>query len=182
MIILIILKKLKYNYWPKFLKTGDELIKDSMGQFMIHVINSLKVNGKFSLVIDRGILNNGTENNSWQKQLRKWLLTCCDLKQIVLLPKGIFTSTNFDTAIIYGIKKISFEDMNKNIMNDYSTKSFEFFVGDFVDKKNKKGLLVKDECELVINIEDFIKNDGSLKYDDYIEKKKLIMEGLNINV
>ena len=171
-------KKLKYNYWPKFMKTGKELIKDSMGQFMIHVINSLKINGVFSLVIDRGILNNGTENNSWEKNLRKWLLTCCDVKQIVLLPKGIFSSTNFDTAIIYGIKKISFEDMNKNMMNNYSTKSFKFFVGDFVDKKNKKGLLVKDECDLVINIEDFIKNHGSLKYDDYIEKEDVSYDGI----
>ena len=56
-----------FNYWPSLLKTGStDLIKDSMGQFLVHV-NSLKVGGRFSLVIDRGILNNGTEGNSWQK-------------------------------------------------------------------------------------------------------------------
>jgi type I restriction enzyme M protein len=100
--------KSKYNYWPKFMKTSGGNILDTMGQFMIHTINSLKVEGRFALVIDRGILNNGTEKESWQKKLRKFILETCDIQKIILLPKGIFTHTQFDTAIITGIKKISF--------------------------------------------------------------------------
>ena len=60
-----------------------------MGQFMIHVINSLKVNGKFSLVIDRGI-SMAQKIIVGKNSFRKWLLTCCDLNQIVLLIKGIY--------------------------------------------------------------------------------------------
>ena len=33
-----------------------------------------------------------------------------------------------------------------------------------------------DECELVINIEDFIKNDGSFKMMMIILKEEIIME------
>ena len=48
-----------------------KLVLDSTSQFIIHTINSLKVNGRFGLIIDRGIINNGNENNSFQKKLRE---------------------------------------------------------------------------------------------------------------
>lgn len=165
------------NYFPKFMHSKkNELVKDSMGQFMIHVVNSLKVGGKFVLIIDRGILNNGTESDSWQKELRKWLLNCCDIQVITLLPKGIFTSTMFDTAVIYGIKKISRENSCKNI-KESSTKSVKFYDGEFEDVKNKKGLKVKKLLK-EISIKDIINKDWSLKYDDYVEKKELLHEGV----
>lgn len=165
------------NYFPKFMHSKkNELVKDSMGQFMIHVVNSLKVGGKFVLIIDRGILNNGTESDSWQKELRKWLLNCCDIQVITLLPKGIFTSTMFDTAVIYGIKKISRENSCKNI-KESSTKSVKFYDGEFEDVKNKKGLKVKKLLK-EISIKDIINKEWSLKYDDYVEKKELLHEGV----
>lgn len=164
-----------YNYFPKFMKTGSELIKDSMGQFMIHCINSLKVGGKFSLIIDRGILNNGTENKSWQKQLRKWLLCNVDLQQIVLLPKGIFATTNFDTAIICGVKKVPFIDYNNNQLH---TDKVNVFIGKFEDEKNKTGLIVKNKPDMVWKNKDIINNDFSLKYDDYVEKENLSYNGI----
>ena len=170
-------KNTEYNYWPKFMKSGKELVKDSMGQFLIHVINSLQVGGRFSLITDRGILNNGTENKSWQKQLRKWVLSNCDITEIILLPKGIFTSTNFDTAVITGVKKVSFIDMNSK-KNDISTKNVKLFIGDFVDPSNKKGLLVKDEPDLVISINDIIEKDWSLKYDDYVVQEEVNYNGI----
>lgn len=170
-------KNTEYNYWPKFMKSGKELVKDSMGQFLIHVINSLHVGGRFSLITDRGILNNGTENKSWQKQLRKWVLSNCDITEVILLPKGIFTSTKFDTAVITGVKKVSFIDMNSK-KNDISTKNVKLFIGDFVDPSNKKGLLVKDEPDLVISINDIIEKDWSLKYDDYVVQEEVNYNGI----
>jgi type I restriction enzyme M protein len=180
----VIDKDKKICYFPKFMHSKkNELIKDSMGQFMIHIINSLKVGGKFVLVIDRGILNNGTESDSWQKELRKWLLMSCDIQVITLLPKGIFTSTMFDTAVIYGIKKISKVDSVKN--NNTSTNKIKIFEGEFEDVKNKKGLKVVKLLK-EITIKDIINNEWSLKYDDYIEKKEnlhvgfLLVETVNI--
>ena len=83
-------------------------------------------------------VNNGTENNSWQKNLRKWLMTVCDLQTMILLPKGIFTHTNFDTAIICGVKKISFAEFN-NTYPKPSTQVLKIYMGQFEDDKNKKG-------------------------------------------
>jgi len=166
----------KYNYFPKFMKaSGPELVKDSMGQFMFHCVNSLKVGGRFSLIIDRGILNNGTENKSWQKQLREWLLCNCDLQQIVLLPKGIFKTTNFDTAIICGVKKVPFiNHTNKKLHTD----KVNVFIGKFEDEKNKEGLIVDKKPDLVWEIKDIVSKDWSLKYDDYVEKEDVSYNGI----
>ena len=171
-------EELGYNYWPPLLKTsGGELIKDSMGQFLVHVINSLKIGGRFSLVIDRGILNNGTEGNSWQKRLREWLLTCCDLQKLVLLPKGIFTHTMFDTAIIYGIKRISLEEMQTGIC-EVSTINLKVYIAEFEDSINKNGLVVHNEPTSILDISEIIEREWSLKYDDYIQTEEVSQEGI----
>ncbi len=173
------INKVKLNYWPKFMQSKKtETVKDSMGQFMIHTVNSLKVGGRFGLVIDRGILNNGTENNSWQKKLRQWLLTVCDFDTIILLPKGIFTHTQFDTAIIYGVKKISYAQSESSLPKP-STEKVKMYEAKFADEKNKKGIqvdLAKPTLEL--SIKQIVNKDWSLKYDDYVEKSDDSYEGV----
>ena len=162
----------KYNYWPNFMiQSKLKLVLDSTSQFIIHTINSLKVNGRFGLIIDRGIINNGNENNSFQKKLREWILTVCDLQYIILLPKGIFTTTQFDTAIIYGIKKIGLIDSYTS-KHKPSTPKVKYCIGNFEDCKNKTGLKVDlDKPDIELEIKDIVNKDWSLKYDDYIEKK-----------
>ena len=160
-----------YNYWPSFMiQSKLNLVKDSTSQFIIHTINSLKVNGRFALIIDRGIINNGNENNSFQKKLRQWILTVCDLQSIILLPKGIFATTQFDTAIIYGIKKIGLID-SYNSAYKPSTPKVKYYIGNFEDSKNKTGLKVDlDNPDIELDIKDIVNKDWSLKYDDYVEK------------
>ncbi len=173
------INKVKHNYWPKFMQSKKtETVKDSMGQFMIHTVNSLKVGGRFGLVIDRGILNNGTENNSWQKKLRQWLLTVCDFDTIILLPKGIFTHTQFDTAIIYGVKKISYAQSESSLPKP-STEKVKMYEANFVDEKNKKGIQVNlAKPTLELTIKQIVNKDWSLKYDDYVEKVDDSYEGV----
>ena len=160
-----------YNYWPSFMiQSKLNLVKDSTSQFIIHTINSLKVNGRFALIIDRGIINNGNENNSFQKKLRQWILTVCDLQSIILLPKGIFATTQFDTAIIYGIKKIGLIDSYNSVYKP-STPKVKYYIGNFEDSKNKTGLKVDlDNPDIELDIKDIVNKDWSLKYDDYVEK------------
>jgi type I restriction enzyme M protein len=159
-----------YNYWPSFMiQSKLNLVKDSTSQFIIHTINSLKVNGRFALIIDRGIINNGNENNSFQKKLRQWILTVCDLQSIILLPKGIFATTQFDTAIIYGIKKIGLVDSYNGAYKP-STPKVKYYIGNFEDSKNKTGLKVDlDNPDIELDIKDIVNKDWSLKYDDYVE-------------
>lgn len=171
--------KCKYNYWPKcMIAKKNETVKDSMGQFMVHTINSLKVGGRFGLVIDRGILNNGTENNSWQKKLRQWILTVCDFQTIILLPKGIFTHTQFDTAIIYGVKKIGYVDSTDNMYKP-STNVVKVYEAKFVDEKSKTGIKVDlAQPDLELTIKQIVNKDWSLKYDDYVERKEETYKGI----
>jgi type I restriction-modification system DNA methylase subunit len=167
-----------YNYFPKFMhSTKDQTITDSMGQFMIHTINSLKVGGRFSLVIDRGILNNGTNGKSWQKSLRQWMLSVCDLDKIILLPKGIFTHTQFDTAVIYGVKKISY--IESQVLPKPFTNNVNIYYGKFEDAKNRKGLVVDlNKPDLSLSIKDIINKDWSLNYDNYVEKTEDLYDGI----
>ena len=89
----------KNKYWD-IMKSGKYTIKDSMGLAVYAMFKMLKEGGIAGFVSERGILNNGTENKSWQKNLRKFILENTEIKEIMLLPKGIFSHTNFDTACI----------------------------------------------------------------------------------
>jgi type I restriction-modification system DNA methylase subunit len=155
----------KGNYWPKFMKgSKDETLSDSMGQFMIHTINSLKENGRYGLVVDRGILNNGTENESWQKGLRKMMCNETNISEIVLLPTGIFTFTNFATALVIGQK-------------GSKTNKIEYYDGEFEDTKNKKGFKVEKLIK-ELSYEELVNKNYSLKIDDYQEKEDTSYEGI----
>ncbi|AYV82944.1 MAG: restriction endonuclease [Hyperionvirus sp.] len=140
------------DYW-KDLKTGKNIVKDSTAQFLIHIYHSLKNGGRAGVVIDRGILNNGTEKAStWQSKFRKFLLENCDVYKIVLLPTGIFDYTNFGTAIIF-FKK--------------GTKStnIEYYEAKFKDTDKKIGLILDNIPNKVFKCDDIIKNNYSLKFE-----------------
>jgi type I restriction-modification system DNA methylase subunit len=156
----------KRKYWS-FMKTGKMTIKASMGLAVYTIIKSLKNDGVAGFVTDRGILNNGTENNSWHKKLRKHMIETCDISEILLLPKGIFSHTTFDTACII---------MKKGT----PTKEIRFHQGYFKDEdkgtSNKK-MYIKEDI-LKITFKDIVNKDWSLKYDDYIEKEEMSYNGI----
>jgi type I restriction enzyme S subunit len=85
------------------LKNGkNNYIKNSSGQFVLHIYHSLKEKGRTGFVSDRGILNNGTDNpKSWESKLRKFMFENANVYKIVLLPQGAFTYTNFQTCIVF---------------------------------------------------------------------------------
>jgi len=91
----------KENYFSPIM-TGKNIIKNSSGQFVMHLIRCLKNNGKAGFIIDRGVLINGTDSKkSWNKSLRKFMIEKNRLTKIVLLPTGIFEHTNFATCVIF---------------------------------------------------------------------------------
>ena len=156
----------KSKFWS-VLKTGKNTIKDSMGLSMMVIHGILKEGGKAGVVCERGILNNGTEGKSWQKNLRQFLLENNNISDILLLPKGIFSHTTFDTASLI---------MEKGT----PTKKLTFHQGYFKDEDKGKGdkkMYVKENI-LTITLEDIINKNWSLKYDDYIEKKEDNYEGI----
>lgn len=147
------------KFWG-IMKTGNATIKDSMGLSIYMMYKLLKKNGIAGFVTDRGILNNGTEKKTWQKKLRKEIITNCNISEILLLPKGIFAYTNFDTAVII-------------MQKGSETKEIKFHEGYFesTDKgKGDKKMFIKENI-LTISFEQIVNKDWSLKYDDYITKK-----------
>ena len=164
--ILLSGSKDKSAYWD-IMKSGKYTIKDSMGLAVYAMYKMLKEGGIAGFVSERGILNNGTENKSWQKNLRKFILENTEIKEIMLLPKGIFSHTNFDTACIIFEK-------------GKTTKQVIYHQGYFKDEDKGKGdkkMYVKENV-LTITLEQIVNKDWSLKYDDYIEKKDESYEGI----
>ena len=160
------------DYWNP-IKTGKNIIKNSTGQFIIHILNSLKVKGRCGMVSDRGILNNGTDSKtSWQTKLRKYLFENHKVYKIILLPVGSFTYTNFSTCIIFikkgkATKKCKIYNAEFKVMKDYTS---EIVVPDEATRVFKIGELRENNYNLKIGDE---KEDGDDKNDDGIEWVKL---------
>lgn len=149
------------EYW-KPLKSGKGVVKNSTAQFIVHIVNSLKKNGRAGVVIDRGILNNGSDGNSWQKEFRKWLLKNTNLYKIVLLPTGIFDYTRIITVIIF------FKKGEK-------TKKVEFYEGFFENEEKKSGLKINKNTLKCLTIEEIENQNWSLKLE--LEPKEELKTG-----
>ncbi len=133
--------------------------KNSVGLFLQLGFKALKKTGRCGVVVDQGIINNGSsKSTSWEAKIRKELLTNC-LKKIILLPEGAFQYTNHETFILiydrnYKAKKIIYEE------------------GYF--KEEDKGTRIKPlhfKNIGEITYEQVEKNNYSLKYNDYFGKK-----------
>jgi len=149
------------SYW-KPIQTGKKVIKDSTGQFVMHIYNSLVIGGRTGFVVDRGILNNGTGKTAWQSKLRSFLINNTNMYKVVLLPTGIFTYTNFATAIIF------FKKGGK-------TETVEIYKGIFENVNKKEGLITDDKPIKIFTYEELTKNNYSLKIET--EEKEEMKSG-----
>ena len=140
-------------------------VKNSVACFLQHIYFSLKEGGKAGIIIDRGILNNGTDKkNCWEGKLRKFLLEKTNIYKIINLPSGIFKHTNFATSVVFFVKGTP-------------TKEVKYIEGYFKKEDKGKGdkkLFLSEEK--VINIKDIIDKNYSLKYDDYFKEEVVIQE------
>lgn len=147
------------NYWGCLIK-GKNVIKNSSGQFIIHIYNSLRDGGRSGFVSDRGIIFNGDEK-SWEANLRKFLMDNTNLYKIWLLPTGVFPYTSFATCVIF-IKK------------GEKTKQVKIYEGKFKDDKKKTGLYIDKEPIKIFDRKELKTNGYSLKLE---EKKQELKKG-----
>jgi len=146
-----------HDYWEP-LKSGKNIVKDSTAQALVHIYHSLCDGGVAGIVIDRGILTNGTEKETtWQSKLRKFLVENCNIYKIVLLPTGIFDYTNFATAIIF-FKK------------EGKTEEIAFYEGKLINENKKQQLKIVEPIK-VLKYGDIVKAKYSLKFDTLQENK-----------
>jgi type I restriction-modification system DNA methylase subunit/restriction endonuclease S subunit len=159
--------KKKADYWG-IMKSGKSTVKASMGLATYAIIKMLKDGGIGAFVTDRGITNNGTDKvNSWETKLRKYMMENCNITDILLLPKGIFSHTTFDTSVII---------MKKG----EQTEEIKFHQGYFDDKdkgNSNKKMHVKENF-LTISFEQIVNKNWSLKHEDYIEKIDNSIDGI----
>lgn len=139
------------EYWDP-VTSNKIIIKDSTAQFIVHIYNCLKDNGIAGIVVDRGILNNGTDGDKWQKKFRKWLLNNNDLYKVMFLPSGIFDYTTFATAVIF------FKKGGK-------TKKVDFYDISFVDPKKKGDVKVGEKPIKTMSLKEIEKQNWSLKIE-----------------
>jgi type I restriction enzyme M protein len=137
--------------------------------FLQAIIYMLKINGRCAVVLPNGqeLFNKGKALAS----VREYLMKTCDLKEIYLLPSGIFTHTSIRTCIFYFIKKREGSDI---LETKIKSKEREYVFSNihqttnviFYDLKldgNKPTILVDVPIEKIAN------NSYSLNFAEYIE-------------
>jgi len=153
--------KLDYDeYWGPLI-TGKNIIKEScMAQFIMHIYHTLKPDGRCGTLSDRGIISNGTDKkNSWLTKLRKFMLENMNVYKIVLLPNNTFDYTTFATCILF-MKKGS-----KTTNIEYR----ELKIKEVNMDGQKQKIIEEDNLLGNVLIENIIKNNYSLKPDDYFK-------------
>jgi len=148
------------TYWNCLVR-GKNIIKNSTGQFILHIYNSLKQNGRTGFVSDRGILNNG-DDKTWEGDVRKFMVENTNLYKIWFLPTGVFPYTSFSTCVIF------FKKGEK-------TKEVKIYDGKFKDDKNKTGLYIEDKPVKIFTIDELKKNGYCFKIDD--DKDEEVKDG-----
>lgn len=134
-------------------------VKSSSAQFVVHICNSLKEDGRAGFVSDRGILNNGcSKSTTWESRLRKFMFEENNVYKIIFLPQGAFTYTNFQTCIIF-------------LTKGETTKECKLYNAMFRNPKDKTSeIYVEDEPIKTFTIEELRKNNYSVKIDEHIEQ------------
>lgn len=148
------------KYW-ECLKSGKNVVKDSTAQFLIHIYHSLKKDGRAGVVINRGILNNGSgKKKTWGKVLREFLINNCNIYKIVFIPTGTFDYTNFATAVMFFVK-------------GKRTEKIEIYDCTLNEKSNIKELVVNKKPTKIFTYDELSKNGFSLIIEDENEKKDI---------
>jgi type I restriction-modification system DNA methylase subunit len=148
------------KYW-ECLKSGKNIVKDSTAQFLIHIYHSLKIGGRAGVVINRGILNNGSgKKKTWGKVLREFLINNCNIYKIVFIPTGTFDYTKFATAIMFFVK-------------GKKTEKIEIYDCTLIEKSNVKELVVNKKPTKIFTYDELSKNGFSLIIEDENEKKDI---------
>lgn len=139
--------------------------------FLQAIISILKINGRCATVIPNGQDLSGKGND--QISLREYLMKTCDLKEIIIMPPGIFNNTGVKVCVFYFEKLkeskdvLKFTEKGKNITYAFSTdetqtKTVKFYDYDMFSLEKK--LLIE------VDIERIKGNGYSLNYADYTEK------------
>lgn len=171
------IKGIKYDEFQSPLKNEYTPIKtdNAVSLFIQSIIYMLKINGKCAIVVPDG-KDLFSKTDKKLIRIRQFLLTTCDLKEIIYLPSGIFTYTTIKTCVLYFVKKKEGKDVletkiklsktHKETCRTYKfskthqTTNVKFY--DYNPHENVKNLLVE------VPIDKIVSNSYSLNYTEYL--------------
>ena len=160
-------KEILDDYIP--IKTGGANSEMLFLEMMIHCLN---IDGRCATVMLDGVKMYGS--SSGYDKVREYLMRSCDLHEVILCPKGTFTSTASKTCILFFTKKKERKDVleikgtkrSLTFVNDtHSTKTVKFY--NFDPDTGKKTDLIKE-----VGIDEIASNKYSLNYTEYGIKKE----------
>jgi type I restriction-modification system DNA methylase subunit/restriction endonuclease S subunit len=147
--------------------------------FLQAIIYMLKINGRCGVVLPDGqeLFN----KKSSLVAMRKLLLKTCDLEEIVLVPRGIFTNTSIKTCIFFFTKKKEVNDVlelkikiSKSTQQETSRKYK--FTNDHSTEKVKFSEFNPEQMDckeiLIVPIDEISSNNYSLNYQEYIKEEE----------
>ena len=164
-------KEILDDYIP--IKTGGANSEMLFLQMMIHCLN---IDGRCATVMLDGVKMYGS--SSGYDKVREYLMRSCDLHEVILCPKGTFTSTASKTCILFFTKKKERKDVleikgtkrSLTFVDDtHSTKTVKFY--NFDPDTGKKTDMIKE-----VTIDEIASNKYSLNYTEYGIKKEEIKE------
>jgi type I restriction-modification system DNA methylase subunit len=166
------IKGLKYDDFNNALKDQYIPIKtdNAVSLFIQAIIFMLKIGGKCAIVLPDG-KDLFTKTNATLVAVREYLMKTCDLKEIYLLPSGIFEHTTIKTCIFYFVKRREGSDVLRVKTQKKSNWEYEFsktlitknvLFYDYNPYENVKNLLAE------VPIEKIASNSYSLNYSDYL--------------
>tara|TARA_R110002153_G_scaffold56752_2_gene156524 strand:+ start:3731 stop:5620 length:1890 start_codon:yes stop_codon:yes gene_type:complete len=165
---------LKYDDFESPIKNEYVPIKtdNAVSLFIQAIVYMLKINGKCAVVLPDGS-DLFSKKNKKLITIREYLMKTCDLKEIIYLPKGIFTYTNVKTCVFYFVKKREGTDVlerkikigktgiDYKFSKTHQTTKVKFY--DYNIYEDIKNLLVE------VPIEKIVSNSYSLNYAEYMK-------------
>ena len=143
--------------------------------FVLHILKSLKNNGKACVIVPQGFLFRG----GIVDKARRYLLNNADVKAIISLPAGIFEPyASVSTAIIYFVKgtatkKTWFYHMRSDGYTLDKKRKLLDGVGDINDIKEKfKSFESVEGCCYKANLEELKENEFNLNVPRYVDTSK----------
>jgi type I restriction enzyme M protein len=137
-----------YELYDLYIKENPKAGLDLGVVFLENLVRSLKVNGRFGIVLSNSIAS----NNTWAF-VREWLMKKVRVVALFDLPSNVFAETGVNTTIIVGYKPPE-NELNTLINDNYSV---------FVREIEKVGYIKKTSNRNVIFEKDYLLDEDTFE-------------------
>ncbi|MGG4335956.1 HsdM family class I SAM-dependent methyltransferase [Priestia aryabhattai] len=150
-----------YELYDLYIKENPKAGLDLGVVFLENLVRSLKVNGRFGIVLSNSIAS----NNTWAF-VREWLMKKVRIVGLFDLPSNVFAETGVNTTIIVGYKP-SENELEKLVDDNYSVFVREVEKVGYIKKTSNRNVVFEKDYLLDENtFETIINKDGESKVNE----------------